>query len=169
MRCQDFERLILEAGEKKLGPEERLALEQHLDRCPACARLRDLWGDLHLSFQKTPSLPLSPELEQKVRLACHEELGAKPMRRARTRRSRAGVHVPWPIWVALAVLTVLTAAFLVPGVGGFLRDQKVTLEAVLVLGIILQNALTLFFAPVIMRRRRPSRPLQADLDYSLFK
>ena len=169
MRCQDFERLILEAGEKKLDSEEQLALEQHLDQCSACARFRDSWEDLYISLQKTPSPPLPPELEQKVRLACYEELGARRMRRARPRRARAGVHVPWPIWVALAILTALTAAFLVPGIEGFLRDQKFTLEAVLVLGIILQNALMLFFAPVILRRPQPSRPLQGNLNYSPFE
>lgn len=168
MRCQDFERLILEAGERKLSPEERLASERHLVQCPACAGFRDSWEDLHLSLQKAAS-PLPPALERKVRLACHEELGAGSLQRARSRRARAGVHVPWPIWVALAVLTALTAAFLVPGVGEFLRDQKFTLEAVLVLGIILQNALMLFFAPVILRRRRLSGPHQANMNYSLFE
>jgi anti-sigma factor RsiW len=168
MRCQDFERLILEAGDRKLGTEEWLVLEQHLAQCPACARFRDSWEDLHLFLQKDVP-PLPPELERKVRLACHEELSAGSVQRARSGRARAGIHVPWPIWVVLAVLTVLTAAFLVPGIEGFLRDQKFTLEAVLVLGIILQNALMLFFAPVILRRRQPSRPHRANSDYSLFE
>ncbi len=153
MRCQDFERLIIEAGEGKLSPEERLTMERHLAQCPACAEFRDSWEDLHLSLEKAPAPPLPPELEQRVRLACHEELGTRPTRRPRPRRAAAAVRVPWPIWVALAVLTVLTAAFLVPGVEGFLRDQKFTLEAVLVLGIILQNALMLFFAPVILNKQ----------------
>jgi anti-sigma factor RsiW len=153
MRCQDFERLILEVGERKLSPEERLTLEQHLAKCPACAGFKDSWEDLHLFLEKAPAPALPPELEQRVRLACHEELGTRPLRRARPRRATTAVRVPWPIWVALAVLTVLTAAFLVPGVEGFLHDQKFTLEAVLVLGIILQNALMLFFAPIILNKR----------------
>ncbi len=168
MRCQDFERLILEAGEKKLSSEGRLALEQHLAHCPACARFKDFCEDLHLRLNKTAAPPIPPGLERKVRLACHEEISAMVLPAVRPQPSRPGVHIPWPIWVALAVLTALTAAFLVPGIEGFVRDQKLTLEVVLVLGIILQNALMLFFAPVIMRRR-PCRRNQADLNYSLFE
>jgi anti-sigma factor RsiW len=157
MRCQDIERLILDADERELSQEERRSIEQHLDQCAACGSFRDLWEDLQASFQKAPAPGLPSGLEERVRLACHEELSSRLQRRTRRARSTTSAAVPWPIWAALAVLTVLTAVFLVPGIEEFLQNQKATLEAVLVLGLILQNALMLFFAPVIIRRRRVSR------------
>lgn len=164
MRCQDIERLILDAGERELSPEERLALEQHLAQCPACASHRDLWKDLHLSLQKAPSPALSPELEERVRLACHEELNSRLQRQTRRERSTPSPPVPWPIWAALAALTVLTAGFLIPGLEEFLQKQSFSLRTVLALILILQNALTLFFVPIIMRRRYVSQPALGQVE-----
>jgi DNA-directed RNA polymerase specialized sigma24 family protein len=73
------------------------------------------------------------------------------------RRKRVRRRSPWPIWAALAVLTGLTLCFLIPGLAGFRQSQKLTLETALVLLVILQNALMLFFAPLLMRRGRLSQ------------
>ena len=164
MRCQDIERLIMENGERDLSQEERLAIEQHLAQCPACAGYRDLWEGMHSSLQKVASPELPAELEQRVRLACYEEINTRLQSQIRPRRSRSSASVPWPIWAALAVLTVLTVAFLVPGIEKFLEEQRFSLDAVLVLGIILQNALMLFFAPVVMRRRRFSPSAAGEIE-----
>jgi hypothetical protein len=47
----------------------------------------------------------------------------------------------------------LTLGFLLPGVEKFLQDPRLTFKTALVLIFFLQNALTLFFAPVLLRRR----------------
>ena len=164
MRCQDIERLIMENDERDLSQEERLAIEQHLAQCPACAGYRDLWEGMPGSLRKVALPELPAELERRVRLACHEEINTRFRRQTRPRRSASSASVPWPIWAALAVLTVLTAAFLVPGIEKFLEEQSFSLEAVLVLGIILQNALMLFFAPIVMRRRRFLRSAVGEIE-----
>jgi anti-sigma factor RsiW len=164
MRCQDIERLIMENSERDLVQEERLAIEQHLAQCPACASYRDLWEGMHGSLQKVALPELPAELEQRVRLACYEEINSRLQRQTRPRRSTSSASVPWPIWAALAVLTVLTAAFLVPGIEKFLEEQSFSLETVLVLGLILQNALMLFFAPVVMRRHRFSQSAVGEIE-----
>jgi hypothetical protein len=59
--------------------------------------------------------------------------------------------------VALLVLTGLTLCFLIPGLEEFRQSQKLTLGTALVLLVILQNALMLFFTPLLMRRGRFSQ------------
>jgi predicted anti-sigma-YlaC factor YlaD len=145
MRCQDIERLILEAEERELSREERIAVDDHLNHCAECAGFRDFQKELRLSLQNVPAQRLSSELDNKVRLICHTEL----------RRESTGV--PWVIWAALVVLTLLTIDFLIPRIERFWQDQKITLETALVLVLLLQNALMLFFAPVIMRGKRVSQ------------
>jgi anti-sigma factor RsiW len=157
MRCQDIERLILDVGERDLNPEERVALEHHLARCPACAGFKDLWEDIHVSLHKAPSPGLSSEIEERVRLVCHQELDSKFQRQTQEARSAPAAPVPWPIWAALAALTVLTAGFLIPGLEEFLQKKSFSLRTVLTFVLILQNAVTLFFVPIIMRGRRISQ------------
>jgi hypothetical protein len=142
MRCQDIERLILESEERELSGEERLALDEHLARCASCTGFNDFCHSLRITSPNGPEQDLPAEVDQRVRRLCHQELNKK------------SAGVPWMIWAALALLMFLTIDFLIPRVEEFWQNQKVTLEMGLVIILLLQNALMLFFAPVIIRRPR---------------
>jgi hypothetical protein len=158
MRCQDIERLMLEVGDRELTGKEKDLLERHLARCAACASFGGFLGELEFIGQDVQGPALPSELEKRVRLACHEELGSRVQGRKRRSRSVPSAGVPWAIWAALAALIILTLCFLIPGIEAFRQEQKITLEGVLALLLVFQNALMLFFTPVIMRRRRFSGP-----------
>jgi anti-sigma factor RsiW len=145
---------MLESRERELLREERLALEEHLESCPGCAAFRSFWRDLKSFFQEATGPALPAELSNNVRLRCHAELDSLSRRRAVRDPERRMVAAPWPILSALLILTGLTAIFLIPAIEEFRQAQKVTLETVLVFMVVLQNALMLFFAPVLMRRGR---------------
>ena len=153
MRCQDFERLILEAGDRALSREELLLVEDHLAHCSACAAFKEFWHNIRADLERAPKTELPASLETRVRSLCHAEISGGRAGRKQAALSR-DASVPRPIWAALAVLTALTLVFLVGGIEDFSRSREVTVEIILLLILILQNGLTLFFAPVIMRRRR---------------
>ena len=157
MRCQDFERLMLESSERELVREERRALEEHLETCPVCAAFRDFLGGLRSSLRDAPGPALSTEFSDSVRLRCRAELDSLSRSRAGQDFGRRPAAVPWPIWAALAILTGLTLYFLIPGLEEFRQGQKLTLATALVLLVILQNALMLVAAPLLMRRGRLSQ------------
>lgn len=157
MRCQDFERLMLELGERELLREERLALDEHLETCPGCAAFRSFRGDIRRYLQEAAGPALSDELSDSVRLRCRAELDSLSRTPAGQDSGRRPAAVPWPIWAALLVLTGLTVLFLIPGLEEFRQSQELTLGTVLVLLVILQNALMLLCAPLLMRRGRLSR------------
>jgi len=157
MRCQDFERLMLESGERKLIREERLALEEHLETCPDCAAFRSFRGGLQNRLKEAAGPALSVELSDSVRLRCRAQLDSLSLGRASRGFGKRPAAVPWPIWAALLVLTGLTIVFLIPGLEEFRQSQKLTLGTALGLLIILQNALMLFAAPLLMRRGRLSQ------------
>ncbi len=158
MRCQDFERLILESGDRELSREERHSIDDHLARCASCSGFREFWLSLRVPIQSTPAADLPPELDDRVRLICHDAIEARgEIRRSRPDASRKSAPVPWPIWAALSALTVLTLAFLIPGILEFWRNQELTPGIILVLFLILQNALALFFVPIIVRRQQWNR------------
>jgi len=149
MRCQDFERLILEAEEKELGRDERLLIDEHLILCPECAAFRDFSQKIRFSLRSPAVLSLPSELDNRTRLVCHAKLGKKT------------ADVPWMIWVGFAGLTLLTVIFFIPRIDEFWQNQKITLEMALGLVLLIQNALMLFFAPVVVRRQGLSRDKSA--------
>ncbi len=159
MRCQDFERLILESGDRELSREERRSIECHLIQCASCNSFREFWLGLRVPIQNFPAADLPPDLDYRVRLSCHDAIrtsGGK-RRRAQPAAPRQIAPVPWPIWAALSALTVLTLAFVIPGILEFWQNQKLTPGIILVLVLILQNALMLLFVPVIVRRQQWNR------------
>lgn len=161
MRCQDIERLMFEASERELSRGEQLAVDRHLARCAACASFRNYWEEIQFSLQSASEPKLPSGLEERVRLACHEELNSKLRRLTWPALRTPSAPVPWPIWAALAALIILTLAFLIPGIEEFLEKQSFSLRTDFVLVLILQNALMLFFAPIIMRSRGRGRSISS--------
>jgi hypothetical protein len=157
MRCQDFERLILEARERALLREERLALEAHLKACPGCSSFQEFLREVGTSVREEAGPELFSELAENVRLRCRAELDSRSRAGADKEVGRRPAQVPWPIWAALFVLTGLTLFFLIPGLEQFRQSQKLTPGTAVVLGIVLQNFLMLFASPLLMRRGRLSQ------------
>jgi anti-sigma factor RsiW len=157
MRCQDFERLMLESDDRELLQEERLTLEEHLEACPGCSAFRSFRRSLREQLREAAGPALPDELSDRVRFRCFGELDSLSRTRAGRDSGRRPASVPWPIWAALLVLTGLTILFLIPGLEEFRESQKLTLESLLVLMVILQNALMLLCTPLLMRRGRLSQ------------
>jgi anti-sigma factor RsiW len=145
MRCQDVERLMIETTEEERSSEQRPALESHLETCPACSAFRDFRNTLRSALENTTAPDLDADLAERVRLRCHAGLAQE------SSRKQAGV--PWSIWAAFGVLTVITLGFFIPQITEFFATREFTAEIGLLLFIILQNAVMLFFAPIIMRRQ----------------
>lgn len=146
MRCQDVERLMLEKSERERSLEERRVLEAHLEGCPDCAAFRDFREGLWVAREKAPVPELDADQAENVRLRCHAELAQKS--------SIPLAGVPWSIWAAFGILTVITLGFFIPQTLDFFSTKEFTPAMVLLLAILLQNAVMLFFAPVVIRRRR---------------
>jgi anti-sigma factor RsiW len=140
---------MLEKSEREWSLEERRVLEAHLEICPACAAFRKFRANLRSSWQKAPAADPAAELVEEVRRRCYAELLLKsPGRPAR---------VPWSIWGAFGILTVITLGFFIPQIQEFFATKEFTPAMGFLSAILLQNAVTLFFAPVIMRRQRMDR------------
>lgn len=147
--CRDVERLMLEGEDRTLGAGERSLVEEHLGDCARCrafAADRGLVRD-GLAAVRWPAPPV--ELVSRTR---------RLLRETGTATERASV----PAWilVALAVVTIVTSLWLAVTLSDVTPDKTLAdlpFAARAAVLIIVQNALMLLCAPVVLRTARTRR------------
>jgi len=158
MRCKNIERLIIASWDEDLSSEELKAIEQHVGLCAHCSRFREELGKIRTGVKVMPTPELSPDLAENTRLRCYAEM-KKQQEAAREKRSSQTLSRPIPIyvWATLFVLTLLTMVIILPVIKEIRFDQAMSFKAAAVLTLIIQNAVMLFFVPILIRKYRSKR------------
>jgi predicted anti-sigma-YlaC factor YlaD len=148
LKCRDIERLMLEGEDRTFPPGEKGLVEEHLR---ACARCRGFAADRALVRAELAGVrwPAPPA-----------ELVLRTRRTLRDAGAAAAPAVPAWVLVALAVVTIVTGVGLAVALADVTPDMALAdmpIGAVAALFIIVQNALMLFFAPVVLRTARSRR------------
>lgn len=158
MRCKDIERLIIASWDEDLSSEELKTIDQHVGLCPHCARFQEELGKLRTGIKAMPVPELSPDLAENTRLRCYDEM-KNQREAAREKRSSQTLSRPIPVyvWATLFVLTLLTMVIIFPVIREIKFDQTLSFKAAAVLTIIIQNAVMLFFAPILIRKYRSKK------------
>ena len=148
-RCRQVERLALEGEDRALTAEERRIFEEHLRGCGKCRSFASdralIRGELAAVCWPEPSDELVSRTRRRLR-----ELGT----------ASEPAAVPGWVLIAVAVFTFVTALWLAVSLADVTPDMTLAdlpvagLAAVI---IIIQNTLTLFFAPVVLRAVRARR------------
>jgi hypothetical protein len=99
-----------------------------------------------------PKPVISPDLEQKTRLRIYREMGSEPAAARKIDQLTPSEPIPKYVWVALLPLIFLTVILIVPIFKEIRLDQTLTFASVVALTIIIQNAVMLLFAPILIRR-----------------
>jgi hypothetical protein len=154
MRCKDIERLIIDASDEDLSAEELSAIEKHFARCALCARFQDDLEKIRMGVKTIPQPVLPPDLAQKTRLRCQAEISQQPAAGARISKLIPSEPIPKYVWAVLLPLILLTVFLLAPTLKEIRLDQTLTFTSVVALTIIIQNAVMLLFAPILIRGRR---------------
>ena len=154
MRCKDIERLIIDSSDKDLSQEELSAIEKHVARCALCARFQDDLEKIRMGVKTMPQPVLPPDLAQKTRLRCQAEISRRPAAATKTAKLIPFDPIPKYVWAVLLPLILLTVFVLAPTLKEIRLDQTLTFASAAALTIIIQNAVMLLFAPILIRRRR---------------
>ena len=162
MRCRGFERLIVEAGGGELEPEDEMRLKDHLRVCAACARYRD---DIAKILENPETVNLPADLDRRTKEKCLTLL-ARPIGEAKGAPQAPGRAVPAWLIAVLALLVVLTTAWVVPLFDLPEAGEKVPWEAGAALLILVQNGLALFLSPVVLRRRLTAAGRRGSLFFT---
>jgi len=94
-------------------------------------------------IKSTHTLPIA--LDHRTRALCHEKI--------RT----ASSPIPRFIWAALIFLTLLTTVIALPVLQELRSDEALSYQVIFVISLCIQNAVMLFFAPVLIRRYREKK------------
>jgi hypothetical protein len=145
-RCRDVERLMLEAEERILTAEERRTVEEHARVCASC---RGFAADRAL-IRGQLAAPTWPEPSDDI------------VRRTRRLVRQAGTAkgttaVPAWVLVALAVVTIATGTWAAVSLADVTADMAIAdvpAAARAAVFVIVQNAVMLLFAPVVLRAVR---------------
>ena len=151
MRCKQAEQRLMESLTHI--PED---LAGHLIDCPGCSRLRDDLDRIHGGLRDLRVPTPSDELLSRTRALCLAVLAESPEDPTLMKRKTASAPVPRWIWAALGALIILTGLIMIPGVGELLGRTRSLLSAT-VLTLLLQNAVTLILAPILLRACRNRR------------
>jgi hypothetical protein len=149
LRCRDTERLLLEGEDRPLTPGERALAEDHLNGCGRCRTFVADRGLIRegLAAVRWPDPP--------------DELVLRTRRLVRTGRPDAdAAALPAWVLVALAIVSVVTAVGLTVSLADVTPDMTLAdlpVGALAAIIIIVQNALMLFFAPIVLRAFRARR------------
>jgi hypothetical protein len=141
------------SSDEELCPEEVKVVEEHLADCAQCTQLRDDLKKIWMDMKAMPKPVLPPELAEKTRERCYAELKKQYEVKKSALRSSPG-PIPIYVWAVLIVLTVLTMFVTIPVISEIRLDESLSFKSAAVLTLIIQNAVMLFFAPVLIRKYR---------------
>jgi predicted anti-sigma-YlaC factor YlaD len=148
LRCRDVERLMLEGEDRALPAEERGLVEEHLRGCTRCRR-----------FAADRAL-VRAELAGVRWPAPPKELVLRTRRLLRGAGAMAPPVVPVWVLVAMAAVTIITSIWLavtLPDITPEISLADLPFGGLVAIFIIVQNALMLFCAPVVLRTARARR------------
>jgi hypothetical protein len=147
--CRDIERLILEDEDQDLNAGLAPLVEDHLHGCGRC---RAFAADRAVIRKEAGALRWPAPSDRLIRETRRAALEAEP------RPWTAGL----PAWVlvAMAAMTVLTGIWLALSLADVTPEMTMAeapIGALAAIFVVIQNALVLIFAPVLLRKVRARR------------
>lgn len=154
MKCKEIERLVINLSEEDLSEEEFSEIEQHVLDCAKCARFQDDLKKIRIYLKKM-TLPVpSPELVRQTQSMCHAKIRILHEAYMKTVGQNRLKSIPKYLWAALISLIVLTIMWMFPLLRDLKLGQTLSFQAGVVFALMIQNAVMLFFAPILIRRYR---------------
>jgi hypothetical protein len=154
MRCKDIERLMIDASERTLSRDETGVIARHVSRCASCKQFEKDLARIRKELENTPVPELPEELAEKTIGLCRSASWTPvPPEAVAFFRDRSA-SIPGFVWAALILLVILTGTLLIFSLSGYRLDESSPFPGVLVLILIVQNAVMLFFVPVLIAKFR---------------
>ena len=108
------------------------------------------------TYLKKIKAPLpSEELVERTRMLCHKRMiEIQKAEAASLKRRRQLRTIPAYVWVAFISLVAITVVLMFPLSKILTSGEQLSYPAVMILGLVVQNAVMLFFSPLLLRKNR---------------
>ena len=155
MKCKDIRHWLMDGkGESRVLPAQ---IQNHLSSCSSCARFWENLSFVQKQMDLLPAAALPPELREETHQLCRSVLEGLEDAAPASGFNRAGL--PKIIWAAVFLLLGLTAGIVTTLFTDLNLSEGLTPKSTLIVTIMIQNAVMLFFAPVLLRRHQRSKPV----------
>lgn len=142
MRCTRVESVLMEGMQEQSAAVQE-QLQAHLKDCPQCEKFAEELQALHEDAAELVATEVPESLSVSVLSRCRSEL----------RESARSFPGTVPVWVraCTGLLCLLTVLWAYPAIKDFVMEESVDYRTGLVITLVMQNAIMLLFAPLIVR------------------
>jgi len=155
MKCKDIQQLIIDSSQEELSSYKLALIEKHLQICSNCATFRDDIKNIRANLKNLPVFNPSPDFLKQTQSRCQTEIAkAHIIDQKASSRTTSSSTVPSYIWAALAVLISITGLFVLLQIINIKISQPLSFQNILVLSLIIQNTVMLFFTPILIKKYR---------------
>lgn len=154
MKCKDVRRWLIDLSDKTLEEDRLSEIEEHVAQCEECARFEEDLKKIRHLLEQTKTPAPSEDLCRRTQTLCHKALKSAGTAESGFLDRIKAASIPAYIWMAFAALTVITVIVILPLLKELASDDLLSLQAILTLSFMIQNAIMLFLAPLILQKYR---------------
>ena len=154
MRCKEIEKIIIESSEEYLSKEMVEKMENHIKYCTGCASFQVRLKSIRFHLKKMSGKRPSDELSRQTQLNCYTQINILYGNERKELRKTISSSIPKYIWALVFSLVILTATIMFPLLKDLSLGESLSVQTVAILSLMLQNAIMLVFAPLLIRKYR---------------
>lgn len=150
MKCKDIERKIIASSGGFLD---------HVEHCSKCSHLKEDVESLRSLLQQRPNLVLPEDLDKKTYQKCQSEIQSLQKNTQKVKLRQPLQSIPIYMKVVFIFLLVVMVIWFFSffedfGIGG---GESLSMPTIFGMFLIIQNAMMLLFAPLLIRRFRTKK------------
>jgi len=158
MKCKDIERLVIKSSGKLPDSKQLETIHLHVEHCNKCSRLKEDVESLRSLLRQRPTLVLPEDLDKKTYQKCVSEIQSLQKNKQRAGFGQHMQSIPIHMKAVFISFLVLTVIWIFPFFKDFgFSGEPLSVSTIFGLFWIIQNAMMLLFAPLLIRRFRPNK------------
>lgn len=151
MNCKQLKKLLIDNAEDiKSGKDAEV--EAHVSTCTECEQFYSSLMSIRDSVNNAKYPVLPNKLANKTLNQCHKKLLLKKNKNF-TSQLWVNYHmVPQIVWIAIAIVIVLTISWVFPRIAEAVKNQNFTYYTGWIVILLIQNIVMLIFTPLLLHQ-----------------
>jgi hypothetical protein len=158
MKCKDIERMVIASSGGLPDSKQLDGVRLHVEHCGRCARLIEDMESLRSLLQRRAEPELPGDLDRKTYLKCLSEMQSLQKNKEKINLQQQLQSIPVYMKAVFIALFVVTIIWIFPFFKDFgFAGESLSFSTILGLFFIIQNAMMILFAPLLIQRFRSKK------------